>query len=930
MGREKTLIHYDYVYDFVNHPYQSEFLDQDSKKLTQSFRIPPGVQSIHGMRVKLSKYGDPGPIYYSLGRQPGEAGIASGIIQPERVLPVFELLVGDDFQSAAVTGGETLYLTLWVENARRPLDAYRIYGPNTRQDLVSEGNARIPYWWHEPAERLDDVNAPLPTLYAGAKHADFAEGGRLLPDGARTWSISFNILTDLDPAPAGKVEQPFEFAQRLLAPPFAEWQNLHDEKQTPNKDELAIDATWGIQNRVPDSPLMRNALAEAHAFFKIVMGVALRHGSSRPGIVFLVCQDGRRMQPEEFLIHISADQVLIHATHERGFLRAVYWLEDQMLIRRAPILPVGEYRIVPRYDVRMAPGLYPAPTYFMLREAQIWTPGYMWRLSRAGYNAVYFQASLEDFVEASAFFPELNDPEASAVIERLRRSVALGAQYGVDFYWDMKTGYERKFPESVYRRLPHLKSFEKFGNFPCTGQELVLNFLRETVSHVFSEVEALKGLIIFYDTEGFYSCITHNSKDQCPYCRDYPIEELSTRLFQALKAAARVKQRDRELVLFTYICDEDWNYRVMEAMPDDITLAACYSQLKELERGGIRILTDDYSLCSAEPSDYFLKVKRLANQKGLRFFAKTEDTFGQEFVSTPFTPCLEQHQRRWDNLNRQQVDGFLSQYLHVGFMPTPCQDLMRQNIDEVFENGALRVVASAERLRSAAVLSFGEAGAPLVVKAWQAFSTAIREYFPYTRGVCRYPGPLQSAPGQPFYLDPAREMPRRWARGYVNDLKWTGIVDRFLVDKDKTWDERVVAACFQDMLRYYQQGNQYLEEAIRASQPADRPLLAAVLRVSRMQYCQMKTLVNLIEFLRLREDYRQTPARAVRDSLVRVLESELENAGAALALSSRDSRLGFSGEGDGNVRGGHFNPFTIGQKMSELRQALDACRQPIC
>jgi hypothetical protein len=197
-------------------------------------------------------------------------------------------------------------------------------------------------------------------------------------------------------------------------------------------------------------------------------------------------------------------------------LRAVYWLEDLMLVRRAPILPLGEYRILPRYDVRMVPGIFPAPTYFMLREAQIWTPGYMWRLSRAGYNAVYFQASLEDFVENSAFFPELNDPDAPAVIERLRRSVALGAQYGVDFYWDMKTGYERKFPESVYQRLPHIKSFDKFGSFPCTGQELVLNFLRETVSHVFCEIEALKGLIIFYDTEGFYSCITHNSKDKCP------------------------------------------------------------------------------------------------------------------------------------------------------------------------------------------------------------------------------------------------------------------------------------------------------------------------------------------------------------------------------------------------------------------------------
>jgi hypothetical protein len=593
-----------------------------------------------------------------------------------------------------------------------------------------------------------------------------------------------------------------------------------------------------------------------------------------------------------------------------------------MLERRAPILKQGEFLVQPRYQTRMVPGIYPAPSYFLLREAQVWTPGYMWRLARAGYNAVYFQASLEDVTEDSAMFPEMNDPDAPAAIERLRRAADLGARYGVDFYWDVKTGYERKFPDSVYQRLPHLKAFARFGNFPCTGQPETLDFLRETISNVFNKVEALKGLVVVYDTEGFYSCITHNSKDKCHYCRDYPVEELAGRLFQVFKESARVKHADRELVLLTYICDEPWNYRVIESMPGDVTLAACFSQLKVLERGGVKILTDDYSLCSADPSDYFLKVKALANKKGLRFIAKTEDTFGQEFVSTPYTPCLEQHQRRWDSLAMEGVDGFLAQYIHIGFMPTPCQDLMRQNVFQVWENEVLQESSPLEKLKTAAVLNSGKESSELVVKAWEAFSAAIREDFPYTWGVCRYPGPLQSAPGQPFYLDLGRVMPRRWSRGYVNDLKWTGIVERFLVDKDKTWDERVVAHCFQNMLKHYQQGNLYLEEATHTCLDADRPALVSALNVSRMQTSQVRTIVNLIEFLHLREAYTRQPGRQGRDSLIYVLENELENAQAALQLARRDSRLGYSGEGDGNTRGGHFNAFTISEKIADLKQAL--------
>jgi hypothetical protein len=937
------MIAYDYDYDFANHPYRSEFLDEDSGILTQTVTIPAGVSSVHGVRVKLSKYGEPGPLFYSLSRGTGRAELAHGIIQAGEVLPVFELLVGGDFPPVPVQAGEVLDLNLWVTQGRQPLDAYRVYGPNTRQELVDEGNCRVPHWWHQYAERLDDVNAPLPVGYAGAAYPDDAGSSRTRLDGCRTWSISFNLLTDLDLEPVEKIEQQFEFAARLLAPPFAEWVNHRDETRVPGAGEVMLDPQWSIQNQAGNSAIVKHAVEETCAFLGRVMGTpvimspeadALNQeyswGDRRKIITFDLLPFSSPLpepsnlveDPETFRVEISPERLRVQAPHARGLLRAVYWLEDRMLVERAPVLPTGSFLVRPNYSLRMVPGIYPAPSYFLLREAQVWTPGYVWRLSRAGYNAVYFQASLEDFVEHSEIFPELNDPEAPEVIERLRRCVELGAEYGVDFYWDIKTGYERKFPESVYQRIPAIRAFEKFGNFPCTGQPIVLDFLKETIGHVFTAVEKLKGAIVVYDTEGFYSCITHNSKDKCPYCRNFPVEALSTRLFEVIHDAVRVRHPDRELILWTYICDEPWNYRVIQAIPAGITLAACYSQLKELERGGIKIMTDDYSLCSDKPSDYFLKVQQMARQKGLRFIAKTEDTFGQEFVSTPFTPCLEQHQRRWNSLAEEHVDGFLSQYLHIGFMPTPCQDLMRQNVLTIWKDGKLQALTPDEKLRTAAVIHFGKEGAGSILQAWEAFSTAIREYYPYTWGVCRYPGPLQSAPGQPFYLDPSQPMPRAWARGYVNDLKWTGIVNRFLVDKEKTWDERAVARCFQGAIRYYDLGNDYLEEALCACKAVDRQAISATLNVARMQYRQMKTVVNLIAFLHLREAYHSQPTPVLTEELVYVLESELENSQAALRLARRDSRLGFSCEGDGNVRGGHFNPFTIEQKVIDLQQTL--------
>ena len=56
------MIEYNYEYDLANHPYRSEFLDEESGVLQQSLCTPEGVDSVRGLRVRLSRYGDPGPL----------------------------------------------------------------------------------------------------------------------------------------------------------------------------------------------------------------------------------------------------------------------------------------------------------------------------------------------------------------------------------------------------------------------------------------------------------------------------------------------------------------------------------------------------------------------------------------------------------------------------------------------------------------------------------------------------------------------------------------------------------------------------------------------------------------------------------------------------------------------------------------------------
>ena len=219
-------------------------------------------------------------------------------------------------------------------------------------------------------------------------------------------------------------------------------------------------------------------------------------------------------------------------------------------------------------------------------------------------------------------------------------------------------------------------------------------------------------------------------------------------------------------------------------------------------------------------------------------------------------------------------------------------------------------------------MRYGVAASRHVVKAWKAYSQAMRDYFPYSPGVCRYPGPLQSSPAQPFYLDPKRAMPRLRSRGYVADLTWTELPERLQVDGSEGWNASLISRCFQAFARCYREGDMHLELAQQACPADHRESLVKALNVSRAQYLQVKSLLHYVQFLQLRDVYLENADRVLLEALIFVCESELSDATKALDLCRRDSRLGFSCEGAGTVRGGLFTPAAIAQKIASLRQTL--------
>jgi len=345
------------------------------------------------------------------------------------------------------------------------------------------------------------------------------------------------------------------------------------------------------------------------------------------------------------------------------------------------------------------------------------------------------------------------------------------------------------------------------------------------------------------------------------------------------------------------------------------------NQFADIERFGVRSKIDDYAVCVSKASDYFEKLSGVSGRLRMPIIAKIEDAFGQEFVNTPYMFTLQQFQKKWDEFHRFKCLGFMANYCHYGFYPGPCADLMKLNC---FSVSGTDQFDSEDYIRIAITQNYGEEAYYYLERASQSFSTAMCNYFPYSPGVCRYPGPIQSAPSQPFYLDDERTVRRQRARGNVQDLSWTlhkgwEFVNLKSVD---LWDDKLVYKCFESFNREYREGIQQLKNALRLIDSRYLSGLLELIDIAETHAACVETMINFINFIHLREEYKKERSPALGAAIKFLLEKELSNAKEMLRICSNNSTIGFTGSGNGNVRAELFNPFTIREKIIDLQEEI--------
>ena len=777
-------------------PYETMTLTSD-QRIRGAFHVTAGQPRFQGIRIRVSRTGQPGPLVIRYGTREGAADLGEARIPAERVYPLYDLWVEAPVAPRPLTPGRQYHFEVAAASGKMPRHFYTIYGPKLA------GGKRYPEQFALSFRLLD--GRPLP------KNETFA----FLPDYLGPYRSGADVVRRAPGASGG----------------------------------VRLSGEWKLETTgITDEP-GRYAADDLRAFLKNAFGIAPAAAGAKT--VHLRVQPYVKgvIKPEGYRIEAGEGGVVVLATTGRGLLRGVFALEDEMRDAGAPLLRPGVTVRNPRLARRITTSIIPGgERYTETSRELLYTDGLLERIAHDGFNGVWIWLNVEEATVNSRVLPELSDEQAQIRLERVQDLARRARRYGIDVYAYLATGYHHWIPESFFEKYPELRGYGAWARPLCTSQKKSLDYYDETVRTIFRVAPDLKGLVAIYDSEGFYYCgHTERTRVKCPRCRQRTNEELAREVLTTLMNAMRAQGGpDKEFIAWDYGDAEvqsthlDWINRLLPQLPKGMMAMTDFSKNGEVERDGVKHFTGDYNLTLVGPPQQFLDQQRLTTGSGNEFIAKTEHAISQEFIFVPYIPAMEQWARRIDKIREFTLGGWFGNWCHYGYTPsTPARLINRMSWDPA--------PASGEALETLARARFG-AAAPRVRNAWRHFSEGIRE-FPYSDRVARTPGPLQKGPSNPFFLDASVPGFGRW-RAWQNDLHWT-----------EPWGPAIATKYLRRVLEAFQAGIGELEQGRGQAQGADREALDEEWRIARTIESSLQSTLHLAEWIRVRDLAKDAPER---------------------------------------------------------------------
>lgn len=719
-------------------------------------------------------------------------------------------------------------------------------------------------------------------------------------------------------------------------------------------DEVEITPAWSVRLEGDETPLLRRMQMDFIRFCRECFDVPLAESSSAttqrivweltttPPAAF----DRRDPAVETFTLTVTADEVRLQASHERGLLHGTHFLEWLMADRGGPFLTSQSAPHQPAFMPRISNGVF-IHGHQLLTDPGHFSDDYLSLMSHYGVNGIHIYVDLWNVFQ-SATLPELNSPDIDVQLAALNAFNQRTLAFGIDLYLHINTP-PLAADHPVFAAHPGARgalveifmeeiSGREWYNL-CSGSPEVLAAYSEAIENLFTRADQVAGMMMIIGGECFYHCYTRpansdNGDTNCPHCHGKSASSEVAHLVNTATKAIKKTGQHKPLFAWPYSAfiwssKDPHQVEFLKQLDPEVSVLSNFD-CGDFDENGVFLF--DYNIKCIGPSTTF--AQQLATQRELQrpIFTKVESCTTADAFFLPHLPLYQRWFSRVSSMKEQGVAGFVGQWRFFGMNASPPEEIQYK--------ATWNPVSCDDVLRTRCFRDFQVEGpaADRTIEGWRLLSESW-DIFPYSSntggeraGYMR--GPFYLGPSHPLIFDvqdqyklpraffslrgdlaelattpeELQELQRNAKPRYISDLLITlpfG-VDRYL---------ELLQACRQQ----WAQGLALLKETL--SGRGDRA--QKELDICEAMDAHLRTLENVVRFYQGRDilqNTRSTPAafRAQLARMTEIIDDEIANAERILPILARDPRIGY-----GHCYGPVYDADMVTAKIAQCRYVRD-------
>ncbi|MEO5803267.1 MAG: hypothetical protein ABIR24_07030 [Verrucomicrobiota bacterium] len=573
---------------------------------------------------------------------------------------------------------------------------------------------------------------------------------------------------------------------------------------------------------------------------------------------------------ETYTLKISSDSISLSSGSELGLARGLVELERRMAERGGPFLSPTNETNSPSFNPRYVSSCFSLLTDPLGHDLDYGFPdGYLNEIFHQDADGIWLYVLLNDLVPSPVF--EGMGAGSEARLQRLRELVNRAVKRGLKVYLYLNEPRAQFLP--FFEKYPEVKG-QPEGNTAalCTSTELVQKHLRGSCEKLFREVPGLGGVFVITASENLSNCYSHRYGKNllCPRCSKRTPADVITETIRSMSEGVWSADPKAKFIVWDWswhsVLGEEVPEQIIQGLPKGVGLMADFERGTRIERGGIPMNVEEYSISTIGPSPRAKIRSAQAKHFGMDFLAKIQLSTTWECGTVPFIPVPNLLARKAQGMRNIGVNGAMATWT-IGSYPSP-------NTEAFAIQNWNPNLSEQEVLRRIAAKRYGPEAVESAVRGWTKLSEAFTEEFPFS--VSPYSAPLQHGPSLPLYR---RDIPLPYGHVTLFNCKddWT----RW----PPPYSPELMTKLLRHMCDRWDDGLKDLQEAVSKSGSRHK-MAERDLGVAWMVGYYWRAYANDMEF------YKARDAGDIA-GMKRIAAEELKATEQAFRLVRADSRFGW-------------------------------------